>query len=854
MAAPDGGVSYYNFDELTDQWGSNDGTNNGATTSSNYPIFNMSGNSGPDSFDFDGTNDYVSIGEEVFSSFGFTRTYSAWVKTTNNIGAMGIVSGYVDGTIFQTFSIQDGKIQIVQQSGGGTYEYQTGSTNIADGNWHHVVGIKNGISITDVTLYVDGNEESISNDRNEYLGNESVSFSTWYIGYIPEDAQESPNYFLGNIDEVKIYNTVLNTTEIENLYNYGTISGSGATNFQITAIDNATTESLTNFSATVDDTNYNTTNGTIVTDLLSNSTILHNITVYKPANGYFNKTYTNYNVSSNLEAKLTPKYYIYNTTIAGYHEYSGTNYSNELHINYTYHCYDNATAYFYFNTLSYQNDTLQCNSTTPKKHTNSLTIQPSAEGEYNTTGYLQNSGYNITIINQTFTFDLQAPTLKAGFNFTPGFDNISSTPYMQCNDTMTPQLYYNYSYNSNLMYAKNTTNATLITNSSELQDGTNTINAVCKDFFFTTDYEEEKSIYIKNMQLIDEKLKQPFNIDNVTSAVLYFDDNSAQYSFTEHDTNQVNFSVYNETRQKTRLELKYEDGTIITRYVDVSILPEQDIRMCANSEGTTHYEQLMVSNSETPVLLKNTYSMCYVAADYTRFSYQDTLALKAYTIEAPYTLKTRENGSTTYLSSLDGSIANTINLDNIEFNRQQYKVSIFSDSITFEDDSNTSKKIYYQNLAEDNEKVQIQITRMDTGEILHDSTEEDNPNDFNIYFDISTYDNINSTTLFKLTMTKYKENGDTETATKHFFISGKSGMLKPIVAVVFAILLVAFGLTISIARLSLGWLGVIFTVVAIATLGLAPGTWYILYFQGITAIIMVYQILIMIKENYQTIS
>jgi len=103
-------------------------------------------------------------------------------------------------------------------------------------------------------------------------------------------------------------------------------------------------------------------------------------------------------------------------------------------------------------------------------------------------------------------------------------------------------------------------------------------------------------------------------------------------------------------------------------------------------------------------------------------------------------------------------------------------------------------------------------------------------------------------------MTKYKENGDTETATKHFFISGKSGMLKPIVAVVFAILLVAFGLTISIARLSLGWLGVIFTVVAIATLGLAPGTWYILYFQGITAIIMVYQILIMIKENYQTIS
>jgi hypothetical protein len=73
-------------------------------------------------------------------------------------------------------------------------------------------------------------------------------------------------------------------------------------NFQITAKNLYDNSAITTFSAEVDGSIYSTTNGTINSPLLVNSTELHNITVFKT--DYFNDTYTNLNVSSDLEAYL----------------------------------------------------------------------------------------------------------------------------------------------------------------------------------------------------------------------------------------------------------------------------------------------------------------------------------------------------------------------------------------------------------------------------------------------------------------------------------------------------------------------------------------------------------------------
>ena len=77
------------------------------------------------------------------------------------------------------------------------------------------------------------------------------------------------------------------------------------TNFSITGVDSYTTGALTNFSALINGINYSTTNGTIITSILDNSTNLFNVTVSSTeSGGYFTRTYNDYNVSSALQADL----------------------------------------------------------------------------------------------------------------------------------------------------------------------------------------------------------------------------------------------------------------------------------------------------------------------------------------------------------------------------------------------------------------------------------------------------------------------------------------------------------------------------------------------------------------------
>ena len=73
-------------------------------------------------------------------------------------------------------------------------------------------------------------------------------------------------------------------------------------NFSISAKSFWDNSSINNFSANINGTIYNTTTGTITTGLIQNSTSLYNITIY--SDDWFNKTYTNTNISSNLVASL----------------------------------------------------------------------------------------------------------------------------------------------------------------------------------------------------------------------------------------------------------------------------------------------------------------------------------------------------------------------------------------------------------------------------------------------------------------------------------------------------------------------------------------------------------------------
>ena len=111
----------------------------------------------------------------------------------------------------------------------------------------------------------------------------------------------------GMADEFAIWNRSISQAEITELYNSGNALSYysysppvSPSNFSITATDEWNSSAL-NISVWVDGTSYGT-NTTVTTGILQNSTTTHNITI--GSTNYFNRTYLNYNVSSNLAASL----------------------------------------------------------------------------------------------------------------------------------------------------------------------------------------------------------------------------------------------------------------------------------------------------------------------------------------------------------------------------------------------------------------------------------------------------------------------------------------------------------------------------------------------------------------------
>lgn len=97
----------------------------------------------------------------------------------------------------------------------------TSTTDLYDGQWHHIVATKNGTSRID--LYVDGklNASDTSLAATGTLANNQVL-------RLGDDDADATNAFAGNIDEVKIYRQALNETQVMLEYNRGLQAAMGA--------------------------------------------------------------------------------------------------------------------------------------------------------------------------------------------------------------------------------------------------------------------------------------------------------------------------------------------------------------------------------------------------------------------------------------------------------------------------------------------------------------------------------------------------------------------------------------------------------------------------------------------------
>jgi len=164
---------------------------------------------------FDGVNDYIEGEDQLITAYPFT--ISAWAMLT---GTRGIVFGLYDKDVSNKayhlyFNPTSDTIALVARNTTG---YLINTTTLPKGNLHHIVGIYKNATWRE--LYVD----------NVLIGNDSVSvdfisnLDKWCIG---QACDSSPSdSFTGYIDEVRVYNSTLTSSQIAEIYNSGLYANS----------------------------------------------------------------------------------------------------------------------------------------------------------------------------------------------------------------------------------------------------------------------------------------------------------------------------------------------------------------------------------------------------------------------------------------------------------------------------------------------------------------------------------------------------------------------------------------------------------------------------------------------------
>lgn len=171
---------------------------------------------------FDGADDEISlsgVSATVLPVGDAPRTIMAWIKT-NNASENQTIFGYGVNANGQRFSFRTNgsggspsnqPLRLEVQGG-----FIVGSTNLNDGNWHHVAVVcddfdsSGTMNVNESKLYVDGQLEVIATSGSRVIN--TASGSTPVLG----GSNHGANYsFAGSIDELRLYPTALTQAQVQ---------------------------------------------------------------------------------------------------------------------------------------------------------------------------------------------------------------------------------------------------------------------------------------------------------------------------------------------------------------------------------------------------------------------------------------------------------------------------------------------------------------------------------------------------------------------------------------------------------------------------------------------------------------
>jgi prepilin-type N-terminal cleavage/methylation domain-containing protein len=212
-------VSEWRLDDASgttaqDHWGANPGTwsgaGGGAYTSPSWRTASECVSGG--CLAFDGTDDYVNCGNGGNLNIVGPFTISVWVKPVLLTGDNRRVAGKGTADSYEIGLDNNGYPRIDIDFVTSGLQSIIGTTAVPLNSWHHVAGTYNGNTIR---LYYDGAVTGTPVSISESI---TISSTDFLIG---KRSSLNDDWFNGLIDDVRIYNAAIPTSQIEQNYYSG---------------------------------------------------------------------------------------------------------------------------------------------------------------------------------------------------------------------------------------------------------------------------------------------------------------------------------------------------------------------------------------------------------------------------------------------------------------------------------------------------------------------------------------------------------------------------------------------------------------------------------------------------------
>ncbi len=168
---------------------------------------------------FSGVNDYVNVPHNAALD-SYPLTVSTWIKTnaSSTSGERGIVNKYVAfSSNGYTIHMNNGNLCAWYFRDASNYVYdnsgcQFNLSGYNDNNWHHIVFVVDG---TGGKLYVD----NVLKGSQVWTGAAGPATTTQdlHIAHYPRGGG-APEYFIGHIDQTRIYNIAFTTQQVSDTY------------------------------------------------------------------------------------------------------------------------------------------------------------------------------------------------------------------------------------------------------------------------------------------------------------------------------------------------------------------------------------------------------------------------------------------------------------------------------------------------------------------------------------------------------------------------------------------------------------------------------------------------------------